>query len=170
MSATGRRTIWGGHAPVRTMLYMALSAVRHNPPLRAHYQGLLARGKAKKVALVACMRKLLITLNAILRDATPWNPNHLIANTVAEPASRGAAESQPRLRLADSATHRTRGQGHESASCVSNKDLREAIAKNRLCRASLKRDRAPLRLSPRRFTTASGLSATDGVELSACID
>jgi len=74
----GRRTIWGGRAHVRTMLYMAaLSAVRHNPPLRSHYQALLARGKAKKLALVACMRKLLITLNAILRDAAPWNPNHL---------------------------------------------------------------------------------------------
>jgi transposase len=74
----GRRTIWGGRAHVRTMLYMAaLSAVRFNPPLRAHYQALLARGKAKKLALVACMRKLLITLNAILRDATPWNPNQL---------------------------------------------------------------------------------------------
>ena len=60
------------------MLYMAaLSAVRFNPPLRAHYQALLARGKAKKLALVACMRKLLITLNAILRDATPGNPNQL---------------------------------------------------------------------------------------------
>ena len=74
----GRRVIWGGRAHVRTMLYMAaLSAVRHNPPLRAHYQTLLERGKAKKLALVACMRKLLVTLNAILRDATPWNPNYL---------------------------------------------------------------------------------------------
>lgn len=74
----GRRTIWGGRAQVRTMLYMAaLSAVRHNPPLRDHYQALLERGKAKKVALVACMRKLLITLNAILRDAAPWHPNYL---------------------------------------------------------------------------------------------
>lgn len=73
----GRRTIWGGRAGVRTMLYMAaLSAVRHNPPLRAHYRLLLERGKAKKLALVACMRKLLITLNAILRDSMPWNPNY----------------------------------------------------------------------------------------------
>jgi transposase len=73
----GRRTIWGGRAHVRTMLYMAaLSAVRYNPPLRAHYQALLERGKAKKLALVACMRKLLITLNAILRDSCPWNPNY----------------------------------------------------------------------------------------------
>lgn len=74
----GRRVIWGGRATVRSMFYMAaLSAVRYNPPLRAHYQALLARGKAKKVALVACMRKLLITLNAILRDASAWNPNQL---------------------------------------------------------------------------------------------
>ena len=62
-------------ARVRTMLYMAaLSAVRHNPVLRACYQGLLDRGKAKKLALVACMRKLLIILNAMLRDQRPWNP------------------------------------------------------------------------------------------------
>jgi transposase len=60
------------------MLYMAaLTAVRHNPPLHAHYQALLARGKAKKLALVACMRKLLITLNAILWDATPLEPQLL---------------------------------------------------------------------------------------------
>jgi transposase len=70
-----RRMIWGGRARVRTMLYMAaLSAVRHNPVLRACYQGLLDRGKAKKLALVACMRKLLMTLNAMLRDQRPWNP------------------------------------------------------------------------------------------------
>jgi transposase len=75
----GRRMIWGGRASVRTMLDMAaLSAVRHNPSLRAHYRALLERGKAKKLALVACMRKLLITLNAILRDSTPWNPNYLV--------------------------------------------------------------------------------------------
>jgi transposase len=75
----GRRMIWGGRAAVRTMLYMAaLSAVRHNPRLRAHYRALLARGKAKKLALVACMRKLLITLNAILRNSTPWNPNYSV--------------------------------------------------------------------------------------------
>lgn len=72
----GRRMIWGGRARVRTMLYMAsLSAVRHNPVLRACYQGLLDRGKAKKLALVACMRKLLVILNAMLRDQQPWNPS-----------------------------------------------------------------------------------------------
>ena len=72
----GRRMIWGGRAQVRTMLYMAsLSAVRHNPVLRACYQGLLDRGKAKKLAMVACMRKLLVILNAMLRDQQPWNPS-----------------------------------------------------------------------------------------------
>lgn len=74
----GRRTIWGGRARVRSMLYMAaLSAVRFNPLLRASYQAMLERGKAKQLALVACMRKLLIILNAMLRDSSPWNPDHL---------------------------------------------------------------------------------------------
>jgi transposase len=69
----GRRTIWGGRAPVRAVLYMtALVAVRHNPALRAFYQRLVAAGKAKKLALTAAMRKLLVTLNAILRDRQPW--------------------------------------------------------------------------------------------------
>jgi transposase len=72
----GRRMIWGGRAHVRTMLYMAtLSAVRHNPVLRNHYRALLERGKARKLALVACMRKLLVILNALLRDQVPWNPD-----------------------------------------------------------------------------------------------
>jgi len=69
----GRRTIWGGRAQVRAVLYMAaLVAVRHNPWLRAFYQRLVAAGKAKKLALVAAMRKLVVILNAMLRDATPW--------------------------------------------------------------------------------------------------
>lgn len=69
----GRRSIWGGRAPVRAVLYMAaLVATRYNPVIRAFYQRLLALGKAKKVALVACMRKLLIILNAILKHQTPW--------------------------------------------------------------------------------------------------
>lgn len=70
----GRRAIWGGRASVRCALYMAtLVAVRHNAVLRLHYAHLLGRGKAKKVALVACMRKLLIWLNAMLRDGQPWD-------------------------------------------------------------------------------------------------
>jgi transposase len=69
----GRRTIWGGRASVRAALYMAaLVAVRHNPVLRAFYDRLVAAGKAKKLALTAAMRKLVVTLNAMLRDGTPW--------------------------------------------------------------------------------------------------
>lgn len=71
----GRRRVWGGRAEVREVLYMAtLSAVKHNAVLRAHHQRLLAAGKPKKVALVACMRKLLVILNAMARDRAPWNP------------------------------------------------------------------------------------------------
>lgn len=65
----GRRRIWGGRAAVRTVLYMAaLSAIRHEPPIRAMYQRLRARGKLPKVAIVACMRKMLVILNARARD------------------------------------------------------------------------------------------------------
>jgi len=72
-SLRGRRTIWGGRARVRQTLYMAtLAAARHNPVIRKHYQHLLRQGKMKKVALVACMRKLLIILNAMLRDQKHW--------------------------------------------------------------------------------------------------
>lgn len=73
----GRRTIWGGRRQVRNVLYMAaLVAVRHNPGLRAFYERLVAAGKAKKLALTAAMRKLLVILNAMLRDATPWREPH----------------------------------------------------------------------------------------------
>ena len=69
----GRRTIWGGRSQVRSVLYMAaLVAVRHNPVLRVFYERLVTAGKAKKLALTACMRKLLVILNAMLRDGTPW--------------------------------------------------------------------------------------------------
>jgi transposase len=71
----GVRRIWGGRAEVRAVLYMsALSAVRCNPVLQAFYHQLLARGKPKKVALVACMRKLLVILNAMLKHQTRWSP------------------------------------------------------------------------------------------------
>jgi len=52
----------------------AVSAVRCNPPVRAFYQRLLAAGKSKKLALVACMRKLIVTLNAIVRTGVRWSP------------------------------------------------------------------------------------------------
>lgn len=69
----GKRMIWGGRSAIRAVLYMgALSAARHNPPIRALYERLLAAGKLKKVALVACMRKLLTVLNAMVRDKRPW--------------------------------------------------------------------------------------------------
>ena len=71
----GVRSIWGGRADVRATLYMAaLVAVRHNPVIRAFYKRLCAAGKPAKVALVACMRKLLTILNAIVRDGTAWDP------------------------------------------------------------------------------------------------
>lgn len=69
----GRRTVWGGRAKVRATLYMAtLSAVRHNPVLKAFHGRLRAAGKPNKLTVVACMRKLLIILNAMLKHNTPW--------------------------------------------------------------------------------------------------
>lgn len=69
----GRRAIGGGRASVRCALYMAtLAASRFNPKIKAYYQRLIVAGKKKKVALIAAMRKLLVILNAILRDQTTW--------------------------------------------------------------------------------------------------
>ena len=71
----GQRSIYGGRADVRRTLYMAtLTAVRHNPPLKAFYDKLVAAGKRKKVALVAAMRKLLGMLNAIAKHGSTWDP------------------------------------------------------------------------------------------------
>ena len=70
----GQRSISGGRPDVRRILYMAtLAATRHNPVIQVFYQRLLKAGKKKKVAIVACMRKLLTILNAILRDRIHWN-------------------------------------------------------------------------------------------------
>lgn len=72
----GRRTVWGGRAQVRSTLYMAtLSATQHNPVIRDFYARLIAAGKPKKVALVACMRKLLTILNAMVRDGKHFDPS-----------------------------------------------------------------------------------------------
>lgn len=69
----GKRTVWGGRAQVRAILYMsALTATHFNPVIRVFYQRLCAAGKAKKVALTACMRKLLIILNAMMKHRTRW--------------------------------------------------------------------------------------------------
>lgn len=70
----GQRHIQGGRAEVRSVIYMAtVCATAHNPIIAAHYQHLLAQGKPKKVAIVACMPKLLTILNAMLRDGKPWD-------------------------------------------------------------------------------------------------
>lgn len=71
----GQRSIWGGRADVRSTLYMAtLIAVRYNPVLKVFYERLVGAGKRKKVALVACMRKLLAILNAMAKHRSDWNP------------------------------------------------------------------------------------------------
>ena len=74
----GKRAVWGGRARVRATLYMgamymgAMVASGHNPVIRDFYQKLLATGKPKRVALVACMRKLLVILNSMLKHGCPW--------------------------------------------------------------------------------------------------
>jgi transposase len=73
----GKRAVWGGRAHVRAVLYMStLAAVRHNAVLKAFYERLRAVGKAPKVALTACMRKLLTILNAMVKHQTPWHENY----------------------------------------------------------------------------------------------
>ncbi len=74
----GKRTIWGGRAHVRTVLYMStLVATRFNPQIKAFYERLLAAGKVKKVALTACMHKFLTILNAMLKHRTRWQPQEV---------------------------------------------------------------------------------------------
>lgn len=71
----GRRTIFGGRASVRIALYMsALVGTRHNPVIKEFYTRLVTAGKPKKVALTACIRKLLTILNAILKNNEAWDP------------------------------------------------------------------------------------------------
>ncbi len=71
----GRRFVWGGRASVRATLYMAaLTATRHNPVIRAFYHRLLERGKPQKVAITACMRKLIVILNAMVKSDQHWKP------------------------------------------------------------------------------------------------
>jgi len=75
----GRGAVWGGRARVREALYMgALVATRYNPHIKEFYERLVAAGKPKKVALVACMRKLLVILNALIRDRTLWRCPHAL--------------------------------------------------------------------------------------------
>jgi len=75
----GRRTVWGGRARVRATLYMAtLTATRYNPVIRAFYERLCASGKAKKLAITACMRKMLTILNSMLRHHATWQPDYAL--------------------------------------------------------------------------------------------
>ena len=78
----GRRSVWGGRSQVRAVLYMAtLVASRRNPAIRIFYERLVAAGKPKKVALTACMRKLLTILNAMVRHQSSWRVMHLTLET-----------------------------------------------------------------------------------------
>ena len=71
----GRRAVWGGRARVRMVLYMgALVASRYNPVICAFYRRILAAGKTKEVALTACMRKLLVILNGMVKSGQHWKP------------------------------------------------------------------------------------------------
>lgn len=77
----GKRITWGGRADVRCALYMAtLSAVRYNPIIKTFYDRLLSNGKQKKVAMMACMHKLLTILNAIMKSGKPWDDEYLTKN------------------------------------------------------------------------------------------
>jgi transposase len=72
----GKRRVWGGRASVRSALYMSiLSATNWNPVIRVFYERLRAQGKPPKVAMVACIRKLLTILNAMVRDSREWDPS-----------------------------------------------------------------------------------------------
>jgi transposase len=78
-SYRGQRTVHGGRGSIRRVLYMAaLSATQSNDVLKAFYEGLVSRGKAPKVALVAVMRKLLVVLNAMVRDGKAWAPELVV--------------------------------------------------------------------------------------------
>jgi len=81
----GKRTVWGGRAALRATLYMAaLVATKRNPVIAAFYRRLLDAGKVKKAALVACMRKLLTIVNAMMRAMTVWDPKPINKHVVTE--------------------------------------------------------------------------------------
>ncbi|EKO3664102.1 IS110 family transposase, partial [Vibrio metschnikovii] len=81
-SYKGKRMIKGGRMQVRTVLYMAMmSAMQCNPVFKQHYQKLLAAGKPKKVAIIACVRKMVVILNSMLRDGCMWDANSAKINS-----------------------------------------------------------------------------------------
>ena len=88
----GERSIWGGRCRVRRPLYMAtLTAVRHNPAIGSFYNRLLEQGKTKKVALIACMHKLLIILNAMLKHNSTWSNDYSLLNNTGIPVTQTVA-------------------------------------------------------------------------------
>jgi len=88
----GERSIWGGRCKVRQSLYMAaLSAARFNPAIQAFYQRLIASGKDKKVALTACMHKLITILNAMLKHNSYWSCNHATFPDASLPSAKTVA-------------------------------------------------------------------------------
>ena len=98
-SRSGQRHIAGGRKALRNLLYMAaVSASQHNPVMKAFYEGLVGRGKLKKVALVAVMHKMLTRLNAMQRDRQPWNENH-VGVRVQPPADSAGLTVSGRLRV-----------------------------------------------------------------------
>lgn len=80
----GKRRVWGGRADVRSVVYMAalVAAIKHDPVIKVFHSRLIAAGKPKKVAIVACMRKLLTILNAMLRDQSLWNAARHLQNAI----------------------------------------------------------------------------------------
>ena len=107
----GTRGCWGGRAKVRAALYMpTLAAVRWHPVLRDFYERLLRAGKARKVALMACMRKLLVILNAMLKHCAKWEAGHAL-NTVA--ARRVRVDSCPRWNGGGLCAGITGGRGND---------------------------------------------------------
>jgi transposase len=75
----GKRVIWGGRANIRSLLYMAaVSGIRYNPVIKSFYHRLTSSGKKPKVALTACMHKILIILNAMMKNHTPWSPSYAL--------------------------------------------------------------------------------------------
>jgi transposase len=76
----GKRSCFGGRAELRALLYMpTLTAIRCNPAIKDFYARLISKGKHHRVAIIACMRKLLVTLNAMVRDGRDWDPNHALS-------------------------------------------------------------------------------------------
>ena len=110
----GKRTVWGGRARVRIARYMgALVASRFNPVIRDFYQRLLSAGKPKKLALTACMCKLLIILNSMLKYGSSWNhpDTKSLTRTIAKSGS-SSVEPGDGLRWAEGAAFGPQGHGH----------------------------------------------------------